>query len=142
MFSYGSGLASSMFSFKVVRDINDIRSKLNITERLQNRIKISAEDYEAIMDNRRNYFNKTNFTPQVNMERLSEGTYYLTGVDAKYRRNYARKGKSQLLSRNEVKNEVFTAVIWCVAYKFNCIGKLRSESRQQRSERSENPGFS
>jgi len=110
MFSYGSGLASSMFSFRVSANIDAIRSRLNIPERLQQRIKLPPELYEEIMDGRKSYFNKPNYSPIVNLDHLSEGTYYLTGVDAKYRRTYARKGKSALLARNEVKNEELTTV--------------------------------
>lgn len=43
MFSYGSGLAASMFSLKVSKPLVELQKKLNIEERLKQRIKISPE---------------------------------------------------------------------------------------------------
>ena len=50
MFSYGSGLASSLFFLKIKYDVKYISDAVNIQERLNNRVKISIEEYSKIMD--------------------------------------------------------------------------------------------
>jgi 3-hydroxy-3-methylglutaryl CoA synthase len=46
MFSFGSGCASSMFVLKITKDITFMKNKINLQERVQNRIKISASEYD------------------------------------------------------------------------------------------------
>lgn len=48
MFSYGSGLASSMFSLKVVGDTSKIAAVLNLTARLEERTVVSPEIFEKV----------------------------------------------------------------------------------------------
>jgi hydroxymethylglutaryl-CoA synthase len=48
MFSYGSGLASSMFSFKITGSIAEIQQKLDIQARLDNRRVVPPEVYDEV----------------------------------------------------------------------------------------------
>jgi len=48
IFSYGSGLASSMFSLKVVGDTSDMVEKLNLQERLEARRVVPPETYDQV----------------------------------------------------------------------------------------------
>jgi hydroxymethylglutaryl-CoA synthase len=48
IFSYGSGLASSMFSCKVVGDVSSIVKKLDLHNRLNARRVVPPQDYDAV----------------------------------------------------------------------------------------------
>lgn len=48
LFSYGSGLASSLFSAKVVGDVSEMVSKLNLQERLKARRTVAPEIYDEV----------------------------------------------------------------------------------------------
>lgn len=48
MFSYGSGLASTLFSLKVVGDTSEMRSALNLGERLEDRAVIDPSSFEKV----------------------------------------------------------------------------------------------
>jgi hydroxymethylglutaryl-CoA synthase len=48
IFSYGSGLAASFFSFKVVGDVSHIAEKLNLTEQLEQREKVEPQVYDEV----------------------------------------------------------------------------------------------
>ncbi|KAJ3333256.1 hypothetical protein HDU76_010076 [Blyttiomyces sp. JEL0837] len=92
MFSYGSGLASSMFSFTVRRDISNIAQNLKVGDRLAARTKLPPAEYDSIMNLREQTHNARSYAPVsvVSEESLFPGTYYLTGIDEKFRRSYAR----------------------------------------------------
>jgi hydroxymethylglutaryl-CoA synthase len=51
MFSYGSGIASSLFMFKVVGDVSDLVSKIDLNARLESRHLASPEEYEIVSHN-------------------------------------------------------------------------------------------
>lgn len=48
IFSYGSGLASSLFSMKVVGDISEMAQKVNLHERLDSRRVVAPEVYDSV----------------------------------------------------------------------------------------------
>ena len=88
VFSYGSGLASSMFSIRVKRPVDHVVAVTTVMERLAQRIKVSPQEYVAIMEARERAHNKRSFCPQGQTEHLYEGTFYLTGVNDQYHRFY------------------------------------------------------
>lgn len=47
-FSYGSGLASSFFSFKIIGDVSDIASKIDLQKRLDSRLVVSPQTYDDV----------------------------------------------------------------------------------------------
>ena len=49
MFSYGSGLASSMFSLRVAGPIGRIVSALNLNERLDSRTAVEPAEFEKVI---------------------------------------------------------------------------------------------
>ncbi|KAK9457269.1 hydroxymethylglutaryl-coenzyme A synthase C terminal-domain-containing protein [Dipodascopsis uninucleata] len=87
-FSYGSGLASSFFSFVVKGDTTEMREKLNFIDRLDKRVCFTPEQYEASLELREKAHLAKNYTPEGSTENLLPGTYYLTKVDDMYRREY------------------------------------------------------
>ena len=46
MYAYGSGLASSLYVLKITNSLQSIKSKLKINEKLNQRIKISTNEYD------------------------------------------------------------------------------------------------
>ncbi len=91
LFSYGSGLASSMFSLKCVRSPSQLRSTLNLSNRLhQQRVMIHPQEYDALMALREATHNKRDYVPvtPANEDNLEKGTFYLEKVDDKFRRAY------------------------------------------------------
>lgn len=93
MFSYGSGCAASMFfvKFKSGYKNHPIYSLASYQTRLEQRTKISAEEYDSWMASREQLFGKCGYTPQGATNHLFPGTFYLTKVDDKHRRFYAIK---------------------------------------------------
>lgn len=97
-FSYGSGLAASMFSVKISSNIGQgsqlrkVRDGLQTcATRLANRIKISPDVFTQRMKERERLHNVAPFLPSEDLSVLFPGTYHLLGVDDKHRRTYARK---------------------------------------------------
>lgn len=97
LFSYGSGLASSMYSITVTNDcgpnssLNKLVSNLSyVKPLLDRRISISPEEFTRIMEIREKNCHKAPYTPVGPIDTLFPGTYYLDSVDDKHRRTYKR----------------------------------------------------
>lgn len=91
MFSYGSGLAASMFSCVVKGDISYITDKLNFDHVLSSRKIATPEEYEAALALREAAHLKKGFKPTGSLENVGSGVYYLTEVDDRFHRSYAVK---------------------------------------------------
>lgn len=89
MFSYGSGLASSMFSLHVTSaGTRNIQEKMNVAARLDARIKICPSEYDDIMTLREKTHNMRDYKPTGEVVD-DAGTWYLDAVDDKFRRVYS-----------------------------------------------------
>ncbi len=66
MFSYGSGIASSMFTIKVQSNPSFMKEKMRAFEKLQERVKVPADIYDKIMEERKTKYGKVPFTTKVN----------------------------------------------------------------------------
>ncbi|KAJ3191332.1 hypothetical protein HK101_007860 [Irineochytrium annulatum] len=88
LFSYGSGLAASMFSCHVRGSTTTMAANLRVAERLKDRVEISPSRYDAIMALREGTHNARSYNPVsvTDSDSLFPGTYYLEKVDEKYRR--------------------------------------------------------
>ncbi|RMD43638.1 hypothetical protein DV735_g1498, partial [Chaetothyriales sp. CBS 134920] len=91
VFSYGSGLASAMFSLRVVGDTTELAKQLDLQRRLDARKVVAPEVYDAMCLLREKAHLQKNFTPAGSIEDILPGTYYLTAVDEMFRRKYAIK---------------------------------------------------
>lgn len=91
LFSYGSGLAASLFSCKVVGDLSKIVEILDLKNKLDSRKTESPQDYEKAIHLREQAHLKKEFTPQGSIELLQPGTYYLEKIDDRFRRSYSVK---------------------------------------------------
>lgn len=87
-FSYGSGMAASMFTITVNNDITYITDKLNLQNILDNRIKRSPDEYEADIKLREDIHLRKNVKPVGSIDHLAKGTYYLTEIDDRFKRYY------------------------------------------------------
>jgi hydroxymethylglutaryl-CoA synthase len=93
MFSYGSGLASCMYSLKVADSpqLSQLTQTLiDIPKTLAARKTIPPADFEATMKLREETHHLAPYKPVGDPAQLFPGTYYLTGVDDKHRRSYVR----------------------------------------------------
>ncbi|KAI0997912.1 Hydroxymethylglutaryl-CoA synthase [Podosphaera aphanis] len=91
VFSYGSGLASSLFSLKVVGSTENLQKTLNLKQRLAARKTVPPEVYDEMCELRKKAHLKNNYTPSGSVENIQQGVYYLSSVDDKFRRNYEIK---------------------------------------------------
>lgn len=101
LFSYGSGLASAMFSFRISDDFGPssplntlITSLKDIPARLESRKEVEPAEFLETLKTREHTHNKNSYTPIGSKEDLFPGTYYLVYVDEKFRRTYQRKDSS------------------------------------------------
>ncbi|XP_075772432.1 hydroxymethylglutaryl-CoA synthase, mitochondrial [Pelodiscus sinensis] len=97
-FSYGSGLAASLFSLRVSQDaapgspLDTLVSSLSdLQTRLDARKRVPPEEFAGIMKQREESHHLVNHTPAGSREDLFPGTWYLEQVDDKHRRQYARR---------------------------------------------------
>lgn len=91
LFSYGSGLAASLFSAVVKGDITYITDKLDLDNKLNSRKIATPDEYEAALALREAAHLKKNFTPVGSLENVGSGVYYLTEVNDRFHRKYAVK---------------------------------------------------
>ena len=91
LFSYGSGLAASFMSLRVIGSTEQISKVLDIPNRLAARRAVSPETYEAFCDMRHNAHLQKNFQPKGDVSTIASGTYYLENVDGMYKRFYSIK---------------------------------------------------
>ncbi|KAK3079556.1 Hydroxymethylglutaryl-CoA synthase-like protein AKT4-1, partial [Coniosporium uncinatum] len=91
LFSYGSGLASSMFSLKVKGSVQEMVEKVDLQQRLEARNTVPPETYEDNCNLREKAHLKSNYKPTGSLDNIRPGTYYLTEVDDMFRRKYEIK---------------------------------------------------
>lgn len=81
-----------MFSLSVQEAPTKIHQSLQIAQRLEERCKVSPQEFDDIMLLREKTHNVKSYVPigQVNADNLFQGTWYLNTVDEKFRRTYQR----------------------------------------------------
>ncbi|KAK5987775.1 Hydroxymethylglutaryl-CoA synthase [Cladobotryum mycophilum] len=88
LFSYGSGLAASFMSFRVVGSVEKISEVLSIPARLEARRAVSPETYDEMCNLRKQAHLQKDYTPKGEVSTIASGTYYLTKVDDMFKREY------------------------------------------------------
>ncbi|WPH02022.1 Hydroxymethylglutaryl-CoA synthase [Acrodontium crateriforme] len=91
IFSYGSGLASSMFSFRVRGSTEEMKEKIDLHTRLNARRVVAPEVYDEMCNIRERAHLKKEYTPEGKVDTITPGTYYLTDIDSMFRRKYEIK---------------------------------------------------
>eukprot|EP00300_Choanocystis_sp_HF-7_P020239 c20546_g1_i2.p1 GENE.c20546_g1_i2~~c20546_g1_i2.p1 ORF type:complete len:476 (-),score=98.51 c20546_g1_i2:70-1431(-) len=89
MFSYGSGLAASLYVIEVRGSIAKIAESIQLHERLAQRLEITPQKFTEIMDQREANYGRSNFEPASPIHYLRAGSVYLAGVDEAFKRSYA-----------------------------------------------------
>lgn len=98
LFSYGSGLASTMYSINICNDMtagsklqNLINSLKDCLELLDKRVAVEPKEYERILDVRTKNYHTAPYKPSGSIDALFPGTYYLVEIDEKRKRTYERR---------------------------------------------------
>lgn len=97
MFSYGSGLASSMFSITVSKDSSENSSLFKLVSNLshikpllEKRVSVAPEQFTDAMAVREKNGHNAPYKPEAPIDTLFPGTYYLESIDEMHRRVYKR----------------------------------------------------
>lgn len=94
IFSYGSGLASSMYSLTITNDQDRlaklVNSIVNVPNQLASRTKVTPEQYTEILRLREENCHTVPYKPCGSISDFFPGTYYLVDIDSNYRRTYER----------------------------------------------------
>lgn len=93
VFSYGSGLASSMFSIKIVDNelpglIKNLKKSI---DNLEKRTRLTPEQFTEVLEIRQKSLHQAPYLPVGNKNQLFAGTWYLSNIDELHRRYYERK---------------------------------------------------
>jgi hydroxymethylglutaryl-CoA synthase len=91
VFSYGSGLASSLFSLKVQGSTEVFQKTLDLKERLAARRVVAPEVYDQMCDLRKKAHLQKSYIPSGSAATIKKGVYYLETVDDMFRRKYDTK---------------------------------------------------
>ncbi|XP_034710574.1 hydroxymethylglutaryl-CoA synthase-like [Vitis riparia] len=96
MFSYGSGLTATMFSFQLQNgqhpfSLLNIAMVMNVSEKLKSRLEFPPEKFVETLKLMEHHYGAKDFVTSKDCSLLASGTYYLTEVDSMYRRFYAKK---------------------------------------------------
>lgn len=92
VFSYGSGLASTLLSVKVVGDISKITSILNLDYKLgEGRKQKTPQEYVNAIELREKAHLQKNFQPTGSLDDIAAGVYYLVDINDKFQRKYEVK---------------------------------------------------
>ncbi|KAM7525680.1 hypothetical protein LguiA_015582 [Lonicera macranthoides] len=96
MFSYGSGLTATMFSFHLREgkhpfSLSNIASVMNVAEKLKSRHEFPPEKFVDALKLMEHRYGAKDFVTSKDCSLLAPGTYYLTEVDSMYRRFYSKK---------------------------------------------------
>lgn len=102
MYSYGSGMAASMFSIRCETStdravtLDALCSSLaSLPERLNSRDAVSTADYTAVMSLREETHHAAPYAPTSPLSSLWPGTFCITGIDEMHRRQYEVHAKDE-----------------------------------------------
>ncbi|XP_025411560.1 hydroxymethylglutaryl-CoA synthase 2 isoform X1 [Sipha flava] len=93
VFSYGSGLASSMYSIKIVDNelAYMITNLKKCIDKLEKRIRVTPEKFTEVLEIRQKSLHQAPYVPVGNKKDLFPGTWYLSNIDELHRRYYERQ---------------------------------------------------
>ncbi|KAL7929051.1 hydroxymethylglutaryl-CoA synthase [Trichoderma chlorosporum] len=91
LFSYGSGLAATFLSLRIVGSVETIGKTLDLPARLDARREVKPEIYDAMCNLRKQAHLQKDFIPKGDVSTILPGTYYLEKVDDKFKREYSVK---------------------------------------------------
>jgi hydroxymethylglutaryl-CoA synthase len=118
MFSYGSGLAATLYPLEVVGDTRYIADIGKVKERLEARTRASPEEFTAALAMREDRYGKFDWSPEIVEENMFPGTYYLKNVDEHGRRTYDHTPKLETLTEDDL-NHSFSSLLASSATTFD-----------------------
>ncbi|XP_076875817.1 hydroxymethylglutaryl-CoA synthase, cytoplasmic isoform X2 [Brachyhypopomus gauderio] len=102
VFSYGSGFAATLYSLRVTQDATPgsmldklVSSLSDLQVQLDTRKRVPPAVFAENMKLREETHHLANYIPQGSVDELFPGTWYLTRVDEKHRRYYARRSPDE-----------------------------------------------
>ncbi|KAK4797134.1 hypothetical protein SAY86_029460 [Trapa natans] len=109
LFSYGSGLTSTMFSLRLHEgkhpfSLLNMANIMDIDGKLKSRHEFIPEKFIETLKLMEHRYGANDFVTSKDCSLLTPGTYYLTEVDTMYRRFYSKKPKEALCGNGEVAN--------------------------------------
>ncbi|RWS12360.1 hydroxymethylglutaryl-CoA synthase: cytoplasmic-like isoform X2, partial [Dinothrombium tinctorium] len=100
LFSYGSGMAASMYTIKITNDSSPgspldrlYQGIKDVHTHISQRVKVPPKEFVDILKLREGSLHAAPYTPKGTVDNMFPGTYYLTSVDKMYRREYERVPK-------------------------------------------------
>ncbi|CAL8277205.1 unnamed protein product [Merluccius merluccius] len=128
VFSYGSGLAATLYSVSVTQDHTPgspldklVSSLCDLKARLDSRRKVSPSIFSDNMKLREETHHLASYVPRGSVEELFPGTWYLTRVDDKHRREYARCANIDDFPQRQRNSNSSTEHIANPATKMPCV---------------------
>lgn len=103
LFSYGSGLCSTMLQAQVISNPLSKSQISDIDNMFNSRIKVSPEEYSKVMKYKEETYGKWRGKIEVDLNLIADNTFYLEAIDDKWRRSYKLK---QLQGETLVKNNI------------------------------------
>lgn len=94
LFSYGSGLAATMFSVNFKGSPAKIAETADVKNRLSRRRQLTPEAFTAKLEDREKTVTAVDYEPKDDIKSLDKGTYFLKHIDEKERRVYGRRSFS------------------------------------------------
>ena len=93
LFSFGSGLVSSLFSLKIRGENLDlITSTLgDLDKTLEDRRKVDPSEFSKTMQLREDTHHSAPYKPTGTVSNLAPGTWYLNNIDEMHRRTYSKR---------------------------------------------------
>lgn len=97
VFSYGSGLCSSMYSLTITKDVSEessLRKIISMLSHVESQLKarqlVSPADYTSTLELREQNYHSAPYEPKSSIDHMFPGSYYLVQIDDNYRRTYKR----------------------------------------------------
>ncbi|RDB23460.1 Hydroxymethylglutaryl-CoA synthase A [Hypsizygus marmoreus] len=90
LFAFGSGCAASFFTLRIKGDTSEIRTKMDLLNRLAKMNVVHPQEFVDALALREKNHNASSYTPEGLVDNIWPGAYYLDSIDAKYRRKYLR----------------------------------------------------
>ncbi|KAM0787550.1 hypothetical protein ACM66B_003620 [Microbotryomycetes sp. NB124-2] len=95
LYSYGSGLAASFFTAKVVGNTDAMRKNLDLDARIAKMHVRPVQEFLDALELREKNHNNDDWTPSGKVEDIADGSFYLVKNDAHHRRTYLVRGEEK-----------------------------------------------
>lgn len=140
MFSYGSGSASSLFSFKV-RSLEPFNLlSASVKEQLEQRVQMSAADFDHLMMERKVNYGRFGWRPKFNPEVIRTNSYFLQEIKPRGERVYCRFSEVDKLN-NEGRLEHNIHALSAAGHGNQRLAMISSHMLQSTTQRQITPSF-